>query len=65
MKPLSREEYVEQGFFFATVANRLERGESLQDVMVHVREEVLADAPPDGDRLSSLSRTQSPGCDGA
>lgn len=39
---LSVEEYVEQEYLFRTVAERLGRSESLQDILKHVREEVLA-----------------------
>ena len=42
MNPLPSEEYVEQAYLFRTVAERLGRSESLQDILKHVREEVLA-----------------------
>lgn len=42
MKTLADEEYIEQAFLFRTIADRLERGEALQDLLVNVREEILA-----------------------
>lgn len=42
MKRLAVEEYIEQAFLFRTLADRLERGEALQDLLVHVKEEILA-----------------------
>ena len=42
MEKLIREEYVEQGYFFKALRERLARSEALQDVMENVREEILS-----------------------
>ncbi len=42
LAPLGREEYVEQAHFFRALAERLEANVPAQDVLVSVREEVLA-----------------------
>ncbi len=40
--PLGREEYIEQAYFFGTLAERLQRNQPAQDVIATVREEILA-----------------------
>lgn len=42
MDKLDREEYVEQGYFYKALGERLARSEALQDVMQNLREEILS-----------------------
>ncbi len=42
MEKLDREEYVEQGYFYKALGERLARSEALQDVMQNLREEILS-----------------------
>jgi len=42
MTVLDREEYIEQAYFFRTLCERLPQNMPLQELMVHIREELLA-----------------------
>lgn len=39
---LANEEYVEQAFLYKTLAERLDNGEPIQDLLIQIREEILA-----------------------
>ena len=40
--PLERDEYVEQAYFFATLRERMQQSMSTQDLLVSIRQEILA-----------------------